>query len=670
MIKKQFWTENTSHLARHNLLSTAKTHHAGHQVPLSLEAWKTKRSSLIRQIRENMGTIPEPCPLDVKEYGKIELQTCTIKKISYQSRPGFRVTANLYLPKGKGPFPGILVPHGHTRGGKVSPVVQSRCLLFADNGFVALAVDAFGSGERGTCPGKFEYHGANIGLSLMNIGETLLGMQLNDNMRGIDLLQSLDVADSDRIGVTGASGGGNQTMWVSAMDERVKASVPVVSVGTFESYVTDCNCVCELLPNGLTFTEEWGVLGLIAPNAVLMLNSTQDTRPFSVNEMLRSYTAAREVFNLYGAGDRIGYQAINLPHGYWPEMQRHALGWFRRWLKNEGEGRACEITETPTLPYEQLLVFPDNKRPKEVKSIYEFSQPAASALVTRHSQDKAPVSVSGKVSELEKLLRVPKANISAKSCSIRQMKEGKIDVKCVQIEVDAGVLLPLEIYSRAGTKSSSALLVVNHEGMKSIPREKWMMDLLGEGNSVIFADLSNTGTMLWDRDEERFLALPYYHNASRSILWVGRTMIGEWTRDLITIAKHVKAECGIKHLDLLAYKDAGIAALSAAVLSDLFDTVTTNETIGSYVPEQCYFGQSMAVHVPKILHWGDVSMMAVLAKAEVRLLNPTRTGGKIYSSKEIAALEKELVKIARRIGAKNHVAVQTGSLAKLFKQKT
>lgn len=667
MIKKQLWAENTSHLARHHLLSTAKRFHAEHQVPLTLEDWKKQRRNIIRQVRENIGVIPSPCPLDMKEYGTVELPSCSIKKITYQSRPAFRVTANLYIPKGKGPFPGLLVVHGHWKEGRVSPVVQSRCLLFASEGFVVLAVDAFGSGERCTYPGKFEYHGANIGASLMNIGETLAGMQLNDNIRGIDLLQSLDAVDSERIGVTGASGGGNQTMWVSALDERVKAAVPVVSAGTFESYVTDCNCVCELLPNGLTFTEEWGILGLIAPNALLMLNSTQDTRPFSVNEMLRSYTAAREVFELYGAGDRIAYQAINLPHGYWPEMQRHALGWFRRWLKNEGEGRPCQITEIPPLPYEQLLVFPDNNRQEEVKSIYEFSQPIAATLAAGHRKDQKTVSIPEKISHLKTLLRIPPANPSAPAVSIREMTEGGITVKCVQIEVEPGVLLPLEIYSKAGAKPLSALLVVHHEGMKSIPREKWMQDKINDGSCIIFADLRNSGTLMWDRDEERFLALPYYHNASRSILWVGRTMIGEWTRDLITLAEYAKSACGTEHLGMLAYRDAGIAALCAAALSNLFDTVTTNETIGSYVPGKCYFAQSMAVHIPKILQWGDISMMAVLANAKVRIVNPTGSGGKPYSDKEIADLEEALINVNKRTDIKNHASVHEGTLESIFK---
>src|SRR5690606_8902254 len=75
-----------------------------------------------------------------------------------------------------------------------------------------------------------EYHGGNLGASLFNIGETLMGMQLTDNVRALDFLCSLPMVDTQRIGVTGASGGGNQSMWLAALDERIKAVVPVVSV--------------------------------------------------------------------------------------------------------------------------------------------------------------------------------------------------------------------------------------------------------------------------------------------------------------------------------------------------------------------------------------------------------------------------------------------------------
>ena len=144
---------------------------------------------------------------------------------------------------------------GHSRNGRLGST-QSHGYTLALNGYVAITVDPWGAGERTTKYRLYVYHGANLGASLLNIGESLMGLQITDNMRAVDLLCSLPYVDPEKIGATGASGGGNQTMWLAAMDERIKAAVPVVSVGTFESYVMGHNCICETLPDGLTFTEE------------------------------------------------------------------------------------------------------------------------------------------------------------------------------------------------------------------------------------------------------------------------------------------------------------------------------------------------------------------------------------------------------------------------------
>ena len=90
-------------------------------------------------------------------------------------------------------------------------------------------------------------------------------MQVYDNRRAVDYLLTRPEVDGDRLGVTGASGGGNQTMYAGALDERFKAVVPVCSVGNYQAYLQAACCVCEVLPGGLRFTEEGDVLGLVAP---------------------------------------------------------------------------------------------------------------------------------------------------------------------------------------------------------------------------------------------------------------------------------------------------------------------------------------------------------------------------------------------------------------------
>jgi len=241
-----------------------------------LESWQKHRIELLKNIWKNLGVnYDKSIDLDLRETGEIKMDGYRIKNIYYQSRPGLYVTGNLYIPDGDGLFPGVIGMHGHWEQGRLAERIQSRGHTLAKNGYVSLHVDAWGSGERSTEHGEYEYHGAGLGGALFNIGESLMGAQLIDNMRAVDLLCSLDYVDSNKIGATGASG--NQTMWLAALDDRITTAVPVVSVGTFESYIMRSNCVCEYLPNGLTFTEESGVLALIAPRALKICNCLGDS---------------------------------------------------------------------------------------------------------------------------------------------------------------------------------------------------------------------------------------------------------------------------------------------------------------------------------------------------------------------------------------------------------
>jgi dienelactone hydrolase len=87
-----------------------------------------------------------------------------------------------------------------------------------------------------------------VGATLLPIGLPLSGLQVYENMRAVDYLLTRPEVDGSRLGITGASGGGNQTMYAGAFDERFKAVVPVCSVGTYQSYVGAACCMCEVVP--------------------------------------------------------------------------------------------------------------------------------------------------------------------------------------------------------------------------------------------------------------------------------------------------------------------------------------------------------------------------------------------------------------------------------------
>src|SRR5262249_44497010 len=248
--------------------------HAKDEPPASKSEWQQRRSKVRAAMFAAMGEFPdEACPLEPQDRGVLKRDGYRIEKLLLQTRRDVWMTASAYVPEVvKSKAPAVLVVHGHWPWARRDPVVQARCLGLVKLGFFVLAIDAFGAGERYTNPGRGTYHGALYGSTLWPTGQTLLGMQVYDNRRAVDYLLMRPEVNGEKLGITGASGGGNQSMYAGALDERFRAVVPVCSVGMYQAYLHAACCVCEVLPGALRFAEEGDVLSLVAPRALLVIN--------------------------------------------------------------------------------------------------------------------------------------------------------------------------------------------------------------------------------------------------------------------------------------------------------------------------------------------------------------------------------------------------------------
>src|SRR5690348_2414633 len=109
--------------------------------PRSLAEWTGRRAEVRRRLARALGPVPDPPPpLDPASHGTLDRGGYRVEKVTFQTLPGARMTANLYLPKSPGRHPAILAVHGHWRGAKQDPVVQARCIGAAKLGFAVLAV--------------------------------------------------------------------------------------------------------------------------------------------------------------------------------------------------------------------------------------------------------------------------------------------------------------------------------------------------------------------------------------------------------------------------------------------------------------------------------------------------------------------------------------------------
>ncbi len=179
---------------------------------------------------------PEKTPLHPVVVKAVQRDGYRVENVMFESRPNFFVTGNLYLPaSGKGPFPAIISPCGHYPLARMQPDYQFVYLNLVKAGFVVLAYDPIGQGERrhywkpetgeteSSLGPVFEH--SMPGQLLLLLGENLTAYMVWDGMRAIDYLLTRPEVDKDKIGCAGHSGGGTLTMFISALDERVRCAV-------------------------------------------------------------------------------------------------------------------------------------------------------------------------------------------------------------------------------------------------------------------------------------------------------------------------------------------------------------------------------------------------------------------------------------------------------------
>ncbi len=617
-----------------------------------LKTLKKFQKNLRQKIWEKTGvSYDNTLPLDVQKFGKIKKDSYTITKLIYQSRPGIYVTALLYVPEGKGPFPAVLQMHGHNPEGKFGTNPQNMSIALAKEGYICLTVDAFGTYERAHKCYEKQGHGGFLGAGLFTIGESLMGAQIVDNMRGVDLLMSMPEVIKDKIGATGASGGGNQTMWLSAMDERITAAMPIVSVGSFASYVYGLNCICELLPDGLTITEESGILALIAPRALRIGNAQYDcNHDFSVSEMLKTYHPVEKLYWNLGCPEKISYSVADRVHGLSDRMRQAVLGHFAQFLKGEGNGNALPEPEgVAPMPEEELYLFPDtSKRPEKVRTIQAHCRMVGEALRKEYLAKKS-IKKKEALAELKNMLRLkelPGETLLYKYAEVKGVTRYALEV--------GDHLIPFLL--KKGTKAGKYRIVTHPEG-RTFLSDKDIEDAAKDGATLILPDLYGTGETAQPNH-----TIGLHHQFYRQLLWIGRSLAGEWVYDLLALTEILKKEFKAKDISLAGHLETGAAAIFANAFSGqiskvetidspaslLFDMGSVDFTAKSpfvkFLPGLIY---SLVLAIPGFLKWGDISLAAALGKGEVSHTRPRTWDGTLCSKKEAAAAAKEIEKVKK-----------------------
>lgn len=319
-------------------------------------SWEARASLIRKGIREGMN-LPNKskfAPLQPIRHSFRKMNGYTVENVAFESLPGFFVTGNLYRPLSPvGKTAGILCPHGHAtnQDARFLEQAQQRCATLARMGATVFIYDMLGYGDSKQCDHK--------------ILEALTLQTLN-GLRALDFLTSLPDVDPNRIGTSGESGGGTQTFLLTALDPRIKVSVPVVMVSAhfFGGCVCESGMPIHKRPTHQTSNVE--IAALAAPRPMLLVSDGKD---WTKNTPSVEFPYIQTIYSYYGAKDRV--ESVHLPtegHDYGPSKRAAAYRFLAKHLKLDLNRvqKDGQIDETPNILLDPsaLQVFTtDHPRP-------------------------------------------------------------------------------------------------------------------------------------------------------------------------------------------------------------------------------------------------------------------------------------------------------------------
>ncbi|PQO42200.1 acetylxylan esterase [Blastopirellula marina] len=417
----------------------------------SLETWEANQAEYRRQVAEMLGLDPMPEKGDLKATitGQIERDDIVVEKLHFQSSPHLYVTANLYRPKQVDQkLPAILYVCGHGRvkidgvsyGNKAH--YQHHGAWFARNGFVCLVVDSLELGEiEGTHKGLY----SDKQRWWTNRGYTSAGVEAWNCIRSLDYLQSREEVDGERIGVTGRSGGGAYSWWVAALDDRIKAAVPVAGVTDLENHVVD-GCVeghCDCMYWVNTYQHDYTLLpALVAPRPLMIANTDRDGI-FPLDGVNRCYFAAREIYDLYGKAPSLALTITPGPHKDTQQLRIPAFHWLREHL--QGESPPITDVALPMFKPQELKVFDtlpeDEINTKIEETFVAASQPAE--VPQTEEQWETMVSQWKQLLATKSFAAWPQKDIPLDTKLVSESRQGDWDIRRYEFTSQDNVRLPL-----------------------------------------------------------------------------------------------------------------------------------------------------------------------------------------------------------------------------------
>jgi dienelactone hydrolase len=385
--------------------------------------------------------------------------------------PGTPVPAHLYIPDNlHQPAPAILFYNGHWwPDAKTRPDFQAFCINMARLGFVVLTFDPFGQGERGISTRDHRR------VETLLVGVAQQGIAEYETQCALEYLLSRKEVDPQRVGMTGASGGGYNTWITSALDDRIKVAVPVAGTSDFYEQIAVTRSLdwyhasehCHFVPGLIQYANNHEFVAMVAPRPLMIIAASQD-QSFPIEGVRAVSRYGRELYASFDAEKKIGFfEDSSAGHGYQQKKREAAYGWFLRWLMARGDGSPYPEPPTETAPFDapELRCF-------------ERHEPAGPGII-REVERLAAASKPGKT------LPFPYVASPAPVPLLRSLRLQRVLIPSADITIPAFYL--------AAPKEKGVLIAVDDRGKEELATDIVIREAAAQGWSICGIDPRGIG---------------------------------------------------------------------------------------------------------------------------------------------------------------------------------
>jgi dipeptidyl aminopeptidase/acylaminoacyl peptidase len=642
------------------------------------DEWLKKQAAIKRTLWNIIGPFPEKTNLNARITGTVKKKGYKVENIIYESLPGFYVTASLFIPDNVSkPAPAILFCSGHSTGVYRLEFYQQPLLNLVMKGFIVLAIDPIGQGERlqyfdpikgasiiGSSTMEHSYPSPQIFL----IGKSIARYFLWDGIRGIDYLVSRPEVDPRRIGVHGLSGGGTQTAYISALDERVAASAPA-------GYITSYRRLLESIgvqdgeqnfyhetSSGIDHAD---FLEIRAPKPTLIMATTGDF--FSIQGSRETFTDLKRVYTIFKKPDNIQITEDDGEHGYTRKNREAMYAFFQKHLQLPGSSSELEVDYASA---QELQKTPTGQLSTSLggETVFSLNRKDAENFINKLQASRAdlPKHLSGIVSSAKKLSGYKEPSEVQEPVFTGRLQKEAFVIEKYFVKGEGDYVIPYLLM--IPDKTNNKALIYLHPAGKSVEASaggeiEWFVT---NGFTVLAPDLIGIGEMgpgLFKGDAI-LNGVPY--NIWYTSMIIGRSIAGIRAGDVARLAMLLKKRNGATEILGLARKEMSPVLLHAAAFNQAISRIALIEPYSSYrslVTSQFYYSPFVLDIVPGALTAYDLpDLAATLAPRRLMMAGTTDANNKKTDQESIdkdLAIIKTAYQVKNASGQLNIVATES-----------